>query len=1196
MTTTYPSFPEFFEAVHGHAPYRWQETLAEYLVTEGRVPGRVAVPTGLGKTSTVDAVVWALGRQVHLGQERTIGQRIFLAVERRVIVEGTGSHIAELVDAINEAPDGGVLYPVLTALRSLSSGGGDPIASTFHGARRATESLRPTGVQIISTTASQITLRAAGRAPGTGPNHRAAEAGLTMVDSVVLFDEPHLAAPQVGALVSAMRSQRRFEVPGVPGPQISVLGATIPPGLDTDDGVVAFDPESESSHAVERFSVYRPLEVAACDPKDVVGALTEATTNHVSDDDGRRRRRRVLVVANTVATAEKVYAALAKRPPEGYAVRLVTGRFRATESPTAEGLGEESTITVSTQVVEAGVDFTCDLLVSELAPWPSLTQRLGRLNRDGSSRENALAVVVTPTDSKTWGTQGTRAVYGQRPVAAAGVGLSEAFAAANAGDREYDKRIQVSPNNHPRLVETMLAAVRSDAGIDLPDADESVFWPEQVVPATITPAVGSAFLETAAPVMDSDVWRTGISPVTPTLEPVTLAWRSAASGDTLAGALLGRMPMAGETVQVPVSLARDIVTRSRFVDNTDGADEVAPYRDHDDSEVAEGTAVVYRRGRWVPVKHRRDIFPGSSVVISAAFGGYSLTRGAVSGTADPVPDTSLRLALREGRWAPVTEASLNAAGVSDEAAVELLNALHPEDPAEVTRAARIRAATPLVKALWGEAEVRFVGKTPAVFIPALGGHAGQVTLSDHLRQVGDTAGDFARSAGLPEDVASAVERAGWLHDVGKAHPAYQRWFHAPEGTLVAKPVGNPSPVAVGLPKHWRHECASLAACDSENLLVKWLIASHHGRGRGPWFGQVDTASVGWMRRELEKTYGPWGVCYIEAVLKSADAEASARPLTDLEPVAPFVESAIQTVQEGDAETLGRPVVPSAGSARRLAGLADGSASAILATAGVLVAASSADPTATVRWDDTTPVLTTTDAGYAAVLDASSLWDGAVATALYAGDSPIIGGHHKAALSPMQVVELSEAPDAGTLARGLASAVFAPHLRRILKEDKKTGSSTEMVQAPSAVFHSNGNLLAVDAAFPASMDALTDPCAGWEGRTVATRRTPKVLPAESKDVGRVDVAPTGGPTEFRAGVTRFMLLGALACPQAAPGGLGVTPRSPRRRVLALPQVAMRAGELLSVLRAGDVGAGIQRECGFIESNQMKYTLPGDLVRA
>jgi len=41
-------------------------------------------------------------------------------------------------------------------------------------------------------------------------------------------------------------------------------------------------------------------------------------------------------------------------------------------------------IVVTTQVLEAGVDLDADALFTELCPWPSLVQRLGRLNRSGT--------------------------------------------------------------------------------------------------------------------------------------------------------------------------------------------------------------------------------------------------------------------------------------------------------------------------------------------------------------------------------------------------------------------------------------------------------------------------------------------------------------------------------------------------------------------------------------------------------------------------------------------------------------------------------------------------------------------------------------------------------------------------------------------------------------------------------------------
>ena len=58
-------------------------------------------------------------------------------------------------------------------------------------------------------------------------------------------------------------------------------------------------------------------------------------------------------------------------------------------------------ICVSTQVVEAGVDISAHRLWMEAAPWPSVLQRLGRLNRDSRADGKAKAFVfVWPEEGK----------------------------------------------------------------------------------------------------------------------------------------------------------------------------------------------------------------------------------------------------------------------------------------------------------------------------------------------------------------------------------------------------------------------------------------------------------------------------------------------------------------------------------------------------------------------------------------------------------------------------------------------------------------------------------------------------------------------------------------------------------------------------------------------------------------------------
>ena len=81
-----PTFDEFVVAVHGREPFPWQRAMAEMLVSGGP-PQLVTVPTGLGKTSVLDAWVWALAIQAEQRSTRTVTTRAAFVVDRRVIVD-----------------------------------------------------------------------------------------------------------------------------------------------------------------------------------------------------------------------------------------------------------------------------------------------------------------------------------------------------------------------------------------------------------------------------------------------------------------------------------------------------------------------------------------------------------------------------------------------------------------------------------------------------------------------------------------------------------------------------------------------------------------------------------------------------------------------------------------------------------------------------------------------------------------------------------------------------------------------------------------------------------------------------------------------------------------------------------------------------------------------------------------------------
>ena len=73
---------------------------------------------------------------------------------------------------------------------------------------------------------------------------------------------------------------------------------------------------------------------------------------------------------------------------QGKLLRFETARKRSVQD---QNISISGLICVSTQVIEAGVDVSARRLWSEIAPWPCLVQRLGRMNRDGELNGEALA-------------------------------------------------------------------------------------------------------------------------------------------------------------------------------------------------------------------------------------------------------------------------------------------------------------------------------------------------------------------------------------------------------------------------------------------------------------------------------------------------------------------------------------------------------------------------------------------------------------------------------------------------------------------------------------------------------------------------------------------------------------------------------------------------------------------------------------
>ncbi len=114
---------------------------------------------------------------------------------------------------------------------------------------------------------------------------------------------------------------------------------------------------------------------------------------------------RICVMVNTIERAKDLYAELKKTFKDRELILLHSNLIKEDRdtrlSRILDSSGSKPFIAVSTQVLEAGVDVSFDLLIREMAPLPDLVQAIGRVNRFGRFQKAKAVIVLFPVDDKT---------------------------------------------------------------------------------------------------------------------------------------------------------------------------------------------------------------------------------------------------------------------------------------------------------------------------------------------------------------------------------------------------------------------------------------------------------------------------------------------------------------------------------------------------------------------------------------------------------------------------------------------------------------------------------------------------------------------------------------------------------------------------------------------------------------------------
>ncbi|MHB1469759.1 MAG: type I-G CRISPR-associated helicase/endonuclease Cas3g, partial [Solirubrobacteraceae bacterium] len=385
-------FADFLRIAHGGdlTPYPWQARLAERCA-EGEPPSAIAVPTGSGKTMTIDALIWALAQQADRpAAQRTVGVRIVWAIDRRILVDEVHEHVASLATTLEQAlsDQHDPLYDMAVRLAVLSGDGETPLVATRWrgGLEGRPDRCGPLQPQVITSTIAQIGSRLLFRGYGVGRRSLAIEAGLAACDTTICLDEAHLVEP-FRETVESIRAHRRASEREVELPGLRTITLTATPPRETIDTLTLGEHDRAALGA--RFVGEKRARLLAGEGEAAQVKLLAAR----SVDYVRAGAATVACVVNTVQRARMVFDVLKKELVDEVDVALLIGPQRPADRDRIlerhrrqlfDGVpGERPLICVATQTFEVGLDADVAAMVTESASATALVQRLGRLNRRG---------------------------------------------------------------------------------------------------------------------------------------------------------------------------------------------------------------------------------------------------------------------------------------------------------------------------------------------------------------------------------------------------------------------------------------------------------------------------------------------------------------------------------------------------------------------------------------------------------------------------------------------------------------------------------------------------------------------------------------------------------------------------------------------------------------------------------------------
>ena len=358
-TYRYKDFEEFFQQATGNAPYPYQTRLAN-----SDTPPIISIPTGAGKTEASVLGLW-LWKKIN-GQESTT--RLIYCLPMRVLVEQTVDRVNEWVRRLGLEER----IKVYTFMGDSADRGFDK---------------HPNQECIIIGTQDMLLSGALNRAYGSVYSWPVLF-GLFNNDCMWIMDEIQMMENALPTSIQLDAFRKKFKTFGAC--KTIWMSATINPewfytvdSAHANPNITSLKEHDNTGQLERRNNAPKTLHKTGIKIKK---EYDQETVRHLHVL--HRKGTVTIIMVNTVKRAQQLHDAFSKINVD---CKLIHSRFRLADRKKLNDMIREISvdekrdeIIIATQVLEAGVDISAHTMITEVAPWQNIVQRLGRCNRRGT--------------------------------------------------------------------------------------------------------------------------------------------------------------------------------------------------------------------------------------------------------------------------------------------------------------------------------------------------------------------------------------------------------------------------------------------------------------------------------------------------------------------------------------------------------------------------------------------------------------------------------------------------------------------------------------------------------------------------------------------------------------------------------------------------------------------------------------------